>query len=37
MVMASVSYDKHVDSEGSDASALVRVQYKLKFAEGRRL
>ncbi len=37
MVMASVSYGKYVDAEGSDLTALLRVQYKLKLAEGRRL
>jgi hypothetical protein len=36
MVMASLSYGQYVDNEGTDLTAILRVQYKLKLKSGRR-
>ena len=37
MTMASVSYGRYVDQEGTDLTATLRVQYKLKLGADRRL
>lgn len=37
MAMAGVSYSKYVDALGYDATAILRIQYKLAFGGDRRL
>ena len=37
LAMASVSYGKYADNEGSDVTGQLRVQYKVKLAKSKRL